>query len=65
MTIQPDAGGLAPEFEDEETRIANNIMKMEECERQLKELFEKFPEKYTKYDEDCMDLCIPEAEAIS
>ena len=52
--------------EDKKTeREQINLNAKEENEGRLKNMFEKFTIQKARYDDDCIDLCIPYAEVIT
>lgn len=49
--------------EDHNAKTASELAA--EARQRLKRLFQKYPMKKTRYDEDCLDMCIPGTEAIT
>lgn len=56
---------VVPPSDSEEPDTKAPAERAAESKYRLKELFARFPMKKTRYDEDCLDMCIPGTEAIT
>lgn len=56
---------MVPPSDTEDSNAMTPAERAAEEKYRLKELFAQFPMRKTRYDEDCLDMCIPGTEPIS